>query len=51
MLSILDASDINMEYMYAVLTAPQEKAMMVVRTDDTATTEKLLKENGIETVE
>lgn len=50
-LSVLDQSNINMEYMYAVLTAPQEKAMMVVRTDDTATTEKLLKDNGIEIVE
>ena len=49
-LEVLDKAGVNIEYMYA-FTAPADKgAYVVIRVDDNASAEKVLKESGIETL-
>ena len=49
-LGVLDKVGVNIDYMYA-FTAPADKgAYVVIRVDDNASAEKVLKENGIETL-
>ncbi len=47
-LSLIESSGRDIEYMYALITSEAGKAYTVMRTDDDASTEKLLRENGIE---
>ena len=47
-LSLLEGKGVNIEYMYALITSEIGKAYSVMRTDDTATTDKLLADAGIE---
>ena len=47
-LELLNQNDIEIEYLYAFGTKSREKACVVLRVNDTAKTEKLLVENGIE---
>ncbi len=47
-LSLLEGSGVNIEYMYALITSEIGKAYSVMRTDDTEQTDKILSENGIE---
>lgn len=48
-LSVLAANDINMEYLYALITGKdKDKACAVMRVEDNEKTERILKENGIE---
>ncbi len=46
-LSILKESEITIEYMYAFLGRTEGKALMVLKADDEAKTEKVLTENNI----
>ena len=49
-LGVLDKAGVNIEYMYA-FTAPADKgAYVVIRVDDNASAEKVLKEHNIETL-
>ena len=48
MLCLLEENNVNIEYLYALVTTNKDKAYAVMRTDDTDRTEKLLAENGIE---
>lgn len=48
-LSVLAANDINMEYLYALITGKdKDKACAVMRVEDNEKTERILMENGIE---
>ena len=47
-LSILESNNVDIEYMYALVTRIAGKAYAVMRTDDDAKTEKILADNGIE---
>ena len=47
-LSLLEGCGVNIEYMYALITTEDGKAYSVMRTGDTAETDNLLTENGIE---
>lgn len=47
-LHILDENDINLEYMYSVITARSDRAYMVMRVNDNDKTETVLRENNIE---
>ena len=40
--------DVNIEYMYALITSEDGKAYSVMRTGDTEETDRILTENGIE---
>ena len=47
-LSILEDNSVDIEYMYALVTTSVDKAYAVMRTDDDAKTEQILKNNNIE---
>lgn len=47
-LSLLETNGVNIEYMYALVTTETDKAYAVMRNDDTAHAEALLRENGVE---
>ena len=47
-LSLLESNGVDIEYMYALVTSATDKAYAVMRNDDTARAEALLRENGIE---
>ncbi len=47
-LKLLEENSVDIEYMYALVTTSVDKAYAVMRTDDDAKTENILKENGIE---
>ena len=47
-LNILEGKGVNIEYMYALITTEDGKAYSVMRTGDTALTDKILTDNGIE---
>lgn len=50
-LGILAENNINIEYMYAIITSDSDKAHIVARVDDNETADKVLKENGVELLE
>ncbi len=50
-LAVLDGKDVNIEYMYALITGTAGKAYAVMRTDNTAHTEEVLKAAGVEILE
>ena len=50
-LCILEENNIDIEYLYALVTTNKDKAYAVMRTDDSERTEKLLLEKGIELLE
>ena len=50
-LSLLEGSGVDIEYMYALITTEDGKAYSVMRTGDTTETDKILTENGIELLE
>ena len=47
-LHYLTEGDVNMEYLYALITSSTEKAYIVMRVEDNDAAEAILKENGIE---
>ncbi len=47
-LKLLEENSVDIEYMYALVTTSVDKAYAVMRTDDDAKTENILKENSIE---
>lgn len=47
-LELLAENDINLDYMYAFITVSKEYAYVVMRVQDSAAAEKILKENGVE---
>ena len=47
-LNVLANNDVNMVYTYAFLSATQGKACIVLRVDDNAAAEKLLRDAGVE---
>ena len=47
-LDVLEDNDINVEYMYAIVTSDSENAHIVARVDDNEKAEQVLTENGIE---
>ena len=47
-LNVLAENDVNMVYTYAFLSGTQGKACIVLRVDDNAAAEKLLRDAGIE---
>ena len=50
-LALLENNGIDIEYLYALITTATDKAYAVMRTENCATTEALLKNNGIELLE
>lgn len=50
-LNLLETNGVNIEYMYALVTSEVGKAYAVIRSDDTAVTDKILTEAGIELLE
>ena len=50
-LCLLEENNVNIEYLYALVTTDKDKAYAVMRTDDYERTEQLLSENGIEILE
>ena len=50
-LCLLEENNVNIEYLYALVTTNKDKAYAVMRTDDTERTEKLLLENDVELLE
>ena len=50
-LNMLKAESINIEYVYAFAGAAKLGAYVVLRVDDVEKTEKILKDNGIDTLE
>ena len=50
-LCLLEENNVNIEYLYALVTTNKDKAYAVMRTDDTERTEKLLLENSVELLE
>lgn len=49
-LAVLDSAGVNIEYMYAFTAATAGKAHVVLRVNDNAAAETILKENGIHTL-
>ncbi len=49
-LSILEEKEINIEYMYALVTKETGKAYAAMRTENEAVTEQILSDAGIETL-
>lgn len=47
-LELLDKNEINMEYLYSMVTSADGKAFFIMRVDDNEKTEKVLALNGIE---
>lgn len=47
-LDVLEDNDLNIEYMYAIVTSDSDNAHIVARVDDNIKAEQILKENGIE---
>jgi hypothetical protein len=47
-LSLLEENGVNIEYMYALVTTATDKAYAVMRNDDSARAEELLRANGVE---
>lgn len=47
-LALLDKNNVNMEYMYALVTTEKDKAYAVMRTDDYEKAEEMLAANGVE---
>ena len=47
-LNILESHDVDIEYMYALITTEDGKAYSVMRTSNTEETDTILTENGIE---
>ena len=47
-LNILESHDVDIEYMYALITTEDGKAYSVMRTGNTEETDKILTANGIE---
>ena len=47
-LTVLADNDVNMVYTYAFLSGTQGKACIVLRVDDNAAAEEMLKDAGIE---
>ena len=47
-LSLLEAEDVSIEYLYALITTSTDKAYTVLRTDDSDKAEKILIANNIE---
>lgn len=47
-LCLLEENNVNIEYLYALVTTNKDKAYAVMRTDDTERTDKLLADNGVE---
>ena len=47
-LCLLEENNVNIEYLYALVTTNKDKAYAVMRTDDSERTEALLLENGVE---
>ena len=50
-LCILEENNVDIEYLYALVTTNKDKAYAVMRTDDSERTEKLLLEKGVELLE
>ena len=50
-LALLENNGIDIEYLYALITTATDKAYAVMRTENCAVTEALLKNNGIELLE
>ena len=48
LLAVLEEKNVNIEYMYALITTCAEKAFTVMRTDDSARADEILTANGIE---
>lgn len=46
-LELVSSAGVSVEYMYAFLGRTHGKALMVIKTDDSAAAEKVLTENGI----
>ena len=47
-LCLLEENNVNIEYLYALVTTNKDKAYAVMRTDDSEKTEKILADNGVE---
>ena len=47
-LSLLETTGVNIEYLYALVTSDPDKAYAVMRTDDEERAERILVENNIE---
>ena len=50
-LALLENNGIDIEYLYALITTATDKAYAVMRTENCAATEALLRSNGIELLE
>ena len=50
-LCLLEENNVNIEYLYALVTTNKDKAYAVMRTDDSERTEALLRDNGVEILE
>ncbi len=50
-LCLLEENNVNIEYLYALVTTNKDKAYAVMRTDDSDKTEKILADNGVELLE
>lgn len=50
-LCLLEENNVNIEYLYALVTTNKDKAYAVMRTDDSEKTEKILADNGVELLE
>ena len=48
---MLEENNVNIEYLYALVTTNKDKAYAVMRTDDSERTEALLRDNGVEILE
>jgi len=46
-LDIIEANDINIEYMYATVDRSKDNAIVIFRVDDTKKTVEILHKNGI----
>ncbi len=47
-LCLLEENNVNIEYLYALVTTNKDKAYAVMRTDDYERTEMILRENNVE---
>ena len=50
-LCLIEENNVNIEYLYALVTTNKDKAYAVMRTDDCERTEALLCDNGVEILE
>ena len=50
-LCLLEENNVNIEYLYALVTTNKDKAYAVMRTDDSERTEAILRDNGVEILE